>query len=73
MQPPQETPVPEDSPAIKEKNAEIDKLVSQMGTSEEITPEEQKKLDELIKQVEELGKTREAGSANNVNTKDVNK
>ena len=73
MQPPQETPVPEDSPAIKEKNAEIDKLVSQMGTSEEITPEEQKKLDELLKQVEELGKTREAGSANNVNTKDVNK
>ena len=70
---PQETPVPENSPAIKEKDAEIDKLVSQMGTSEEITPEEQKKLDELLKQAEELGKMREAGSANDVNAKNVNK
>jgi hypothetical protein len=65
--PPQETPAPEESPAIKEKAAKIDKLTSEIGTSGEITPEEQKKLDEVFKQIEELGKMREAESANNVN------
>ncbi|MGA2323679.1 MAG: hypothetical protein ABSG22_07525 [Sedimentisphaerales bacterium] len=70
--PPQETPVPEDSPAIKEKNAEIDKLVSQMGSSE-MTKDEEKKLDEVFKQIEKLGEIREAESVNDVNAKDVNK
>jgi hypothetical protein len=71
--PPQEIPILKESPAIKEKAAKIDKLVSELGTSEGITPEEQKKQDEVFKQMEELGKMREAEEANDVNAKDVNK
>lgn len=71
--PPQEIPLPEDSPAVKEKAAKIDKLVSEIGTSDEITPEERKKLDEVFNQVEELGQIRDAESANDINVKDVNK
>jgi hypothetical protein len=60
--PPQEIPVPEDSPAIKEKAAKIDKLISDM----KLSPDENKTA-ELLKQVEELGKMREAERANDVN------
>jgi hypothetical protein len=71
--PPQEIPISEESPAIKEKDAKLDKLVSEVVASEGVTPEEQKKLDEVFKQMEELGKIREAEEANDVNAKDVNK
>jgi hypothetical protein len=70
--PPEEKPAPEDSPAIKEKTAKIDKLMSQIDSSE-MTKDKEKKLDEVFKQMEELGKMREVESANDVNAKDVNK
>ena len=60
--PPEEKPAPEDSPAIKEKTAKIDKLISEMKSSSD-----ENKTDELFKQVEELGKMREAESANDIN------
>jgi hypothetical protein len=70
--PPQETPAPEDSPAVKEKTANIAKLISEMGSTE-MSKDEGKKLDDVVKQIEELGKIREAESAKDVNAKDVNK
>jgi L-lactate utilization protein LutB len=60
--PPEEKPAHEDSPAIKEKAAEIDKLISEMNSSTD-----EKKQDELLKHVEELRKMREAERANDVN------
>ncbi len=65
-QPPQ--PEVPDSPAVKEKSAQIDKLMSEMGSSTD-----EKKIDELLKQIEELSKMREAESTKEVNAKDVNK
>jgi hypothetical protein len=65
--PPEEKPAPEDSPAIKERTAKIDKLISEMKSSSD-----EKKTDELFKQVAELGKMRKAERANDVNAKDVN-
>jgi hypothetical protein len=66
-QPPQ--PEIPDSPAVKEKSAQIDKLMKEMESS----PNDEKKTDELFKQIEELGKMREAESTKDVNAKDVNK
>jgi hypothetical protein len=65
-QPPQ--PEIPDSPAVKEKSAQIDKLMSEVNSS----PDENK-TDELLKQIEELGKIREAESTKDANAKDVNK
>jgi hypothetical protein len=63
---PEEKPAPEDSPAIKEKTAKIDKLLSEIDPSK-ITKDEEKKMNEMFKEIEELGKMREAETANDVN------
>jgi hypothetical protein len=68
----EEKPAPEESPAIKEKSAKIDKLLSETGSGE-MTKDEEKKLDEVFKELDELGKMRDTESANDVNAKDVNK
>jgi hypothetical protein len=72
--PPQETetPAPEESPAIKAKQARIDKLLSETGSGE-LTKDEEKKLDEVFKEIEELSKMREAENANDVNAKNANR
>ena len=44
----EEIQVPEESPAIKEKQAKIDKLLSETGSGE-MTKDEEKKLNELYK------------------------
>lgn len=59
--PPPQPEIP-DSPAAKEKSAQIDKLISEMNSSTD-----EKKTDELFKQIEELGKIREAESPKDAN------
>lgn len=66
-QPPPQPEIP-DSPAVKEKAAQIDKLISEMNSSSD-----EKETDELFKQIEELGGMREAESPKDANAKDVNK
>ncbi|MGA2680115.1 MAG: hypothetical protein ABSF37_12575 [Sedimentisphaerales bacterium] len=62
--PPPQPQIPEkpESPAIREKSAQIDKLMAEMGSSTD-----EKKTDELLKEIEELGKMREAEDAKDAN------
>jgi hypothetical protein len=59
-------PEPEESPAIKAKAAKIDKLLSEMDPSK-LTKDEEKKMDEMFKELEELGKMRDAEAAKDAN------
>jgi hypothetical protein len=63
---PEEKPAREDSPAVKEKAAKIDKLLSEIDPSK-MTKDEEKKMNEMFKEIEELGNMKEAEAANDVN------
>ncbi len=68
------TPVPayEPSPLEKEKQAQIDRLMAEIGDNR-ITDDEAAKLDELTKLVEELGEIRAEGYEAQLNNKaDIN-
>jgi hypothetical protein len=58
--PPEEKPAPEESQAIKEKQAKIDKLLSEAGSDE-------KKMEKVYSELEELGKMRENEAAKDAN------